>query len=77
MGGRFDVAGYWLILMWLAFDLLGALTGAAGIAYWAHLGGFGAGFALAFALYAGGLIQVTVYDNGTLLDLLRPDEGTD
>jgi membrane associated rhomboid family serine protease len=47
--GRFSLSGYWLILLWLAFDIWGAVSGAGSIAYWAHLGGFAAGFAVTWA----------------------------
>jgi membrane associated rhomboid family serine protease len=47
---RFRVSSYWMILMWFVFDILGAvfLTGQqGGVAYFAHLGGFASGAALA------------------------------
>ncbi|MEX2671759.1 MAG: rhomboid family intramembrane serine protease [Phycisphaeraceae bacterium] len=42
-GGTFDLDCRFLVAIWLAFDLFGAMTGGGGIAYWAHLGGLGAG----------------------------------
>lgn len=43
--GTFSVAGFWIVLLRLAFDLFGLVTGAAGVGYVAHLSGFAAGFA--------------------------------
>ena len=48
--GWFDVSSYWIILLWLAFDVLGAMLGGGGVAYWGHLGGFAAGCCLACIL---------------------------
>ena len=48
--GTFALSSVWMIMIWLAFDLYGALTGGRGVAYWAHLGGFAAGFGLASLL---------------------------
>ena len=41
---RFSVSSMWMILFWLAFDIWGAVEGGDNIAYFAHLGGFAAGF---------------------------------
>jgi membrane associated rhomboid family serine protease len=70
--GSFDIAGYWLILGWFALDLLGALAGGGGIAYWAHIGGFLGGFLLGLIALLSGLVKMTDYDNGTIVDLFRP-----
>jgi len=48
--GTFELSSYWLILLWLAFDILGASLDLPSVAYWAHLGGFAAGFCLAALL---------------------------
>ena len=50
--GTFMVSSFWMILLWLAFDILGAVLGTGQTAYYAHLGGFGAGFMLAAMLLA-------------------------
>lgn len=50
--GTFSVSGFWMILFWLFFDILGAVLGVAGTAYYAHLGGFALGVALGFLLLA-------------------------
>ena len=54
----FTVSSFWMILLWLAFDIFGATLGSGGVAYWAHLGGFAAGFGLASALLSLGWIQM-------------------
>ncbi len=43
----FSLRSFWMILMWFAFDILGAMRGAGGVAYLAHIGGFVAGVGLA------------------------------
>lgn len=46
----FAVSSVWMILLWLSWDIIGALGGGSGVAYFAHLGGFGAGFGIALLL---------------------------
>lgn len=70
--GSFDLAGYWLILGWFALDIYGVMSGGGGIAYWAHIGGFAGGALLGLLLLLAGVVKMTVYDNGTVLDLFRP-----
>jgi membrane associated rhomboid family serine protease len=48
-GGSFALSSIWLILFWLVFDIWGAVSGSAGVAYWAHIGGFAAGAGIAAA----------------------------
>jgi len=55
---RFHVRAFWLVLLWLVFDVLGILLGGLGVAYWAHIGGFAAGFALTSGLVLGGTIRM-------------------
>jgi membrane associated rhomboid family serine protease len=66
--GKFTVKAFWMILFWLVFDLLGAIFGGGNIAYWAHLGGFGAGMFIGFSLIALNVLET--YDP-TLLEVLR------
>ena len=56
--GTFTTSSFWMILLWLAFDILGVWFGSSGVAYWAHLGGFAAGFGLACALLSLGWIEM-------------------
>jgi membrane associated rhomboid family serine protease len=68
--GTFSISSYWLILLWFAFDILGAATGAQGVAYVAHIGGFLAGAGLAVLALKAGWMRM---DQGerSLLDVLR------
>ena len=43
---RFNISSIWMILFWLTFDIWGAARGDGNVAYFAHLGGFAAGFGL-------------------------------
>lgn len=47
--GTFGISSGWVILLWLLFDIWGAASGSGGVAYFAHLGGFAAGVAIAVA----------------------------
>ena len=73
--GVFEVSGFWMVMLWVAFDLWGALSGAPGVAYWAHLGGLAAGFFLGVAALMLGWVKMTEYDNETVVDLLLPDRA--
>ena len=48
--GWIEVSSYWLMLLWLAIQVIGAALSFGGVAYWAHIGGFAAGFVLAIVL---------------------------
>ena len=61
-GNTFSVSGMWLILFWLLFDIFGAVVGAGGVAYWAHLGGFFMGAGVAALMLARGWITMTQYE---------------
>lgn len=67
--GSFTVSSFWVILLWLVFDIVGAALGAGGVAYYAHLGGFFAGFALASVLLAFNVVRMEP-DERSLLRLL-------
>ena len=56
--GRFSTSSYWIILLWLGFDIWGAFSGGGGVAYWAHLGGFAFGVSLAVTLLKTGLLTM-------------------
>ncbi len=58
----FAVSGIWLILFWLFWDIVGALGGGSGVAYFAHLGGFGAGFVVAWLMCRRGWITMERYE---------------
>jgi len=60
----------WIILFWVAWDVLSlALGSQGGVALWAHVGGFAAGFAIAAILAVAGWIRPTP-DEETLLEVL-------
>ncbi len=67
--GKFDIDSRWLILLYLAFDIWGVVRGGGGVGYAAHIGGFLAGFSLAFALTYAGVIRATRHEV-SLLDIL-------
>ncbi|MCP4613609.1 MAG: rhomboid family intramembrane serine protease [Planctomycetes bacterium] len=65
----FSVRSFWMILMWFAFDILGAMHGGGGVAYLAHIGGFVAGFGLAILMLRTKMI-VMERDETSILKLL-------
>ena len=67
-GGMFRVSSYWMILLWLAFDLWGVVTGGQSVAYWAHIGGLLGGAAVAVVLLKRGYIE-PLRTEETLLDI--------
>ncbi len=78
-GHNFLEARVWtIVVVWLLFDILWMIVGGGGVAYWAHLGGFVAGVAIGLICLQAGWVQVTDYDNRTLLDIIKGSkrEGT-
>lgn len=63
------VRSFWMVLLWFAFDIFGAMYGGAGVAYLAHIGGFVAGFALAVLLLKTKVIAME-RDEKSILELL-------
>ena len=66
----FTVSSFWMILLWLAFDILGAILGGGTTAYHAHIGGFLAGFAIALGLLRVGWIRMEAHEE-SLVDVFR------
>jgi membrane associated rhomboid family serine protease len=66
---RFHVSSFWLILLWLVFDIWGALKGIGGTAYFAHLGGFAAGLFLAVLMLERKWVKMEDYEK-SLLELV-------
>lgn len=65
---HFAISSMWVILMWVAWDVFYVAAGAeTGVAHWSHLGGFLAGFGVAFALAAAGILRSDA-DEQTLLE---------
>lgn len=67
--GTFAVSGFWMILLWFAFDILGAVRGVGSAAYVAHLGGFATGFALGWVMLREGWIAMSITER-SILDVL-------
>lgn len=73
-GGTTEVRAWVLILFWFAFDVWGAFMGGGSIAYWAHLGGLAGGIATGMLALKMGWIELTEYDNRSLLQLLAGEK---
>lgn len=65
----FSVSGYWLILLWFVFDIIGAVSGRPGVAYFAHSGGFIGGFGVALIMLKYELVEMHS-DEKSLLQIL-------
>jgi len=71
VGSSFTVSSGWIILYWLAWDIGYLLLGSPGaVAYWAHVGGFLAGFAVAMLCALLGVLR-SEEDEESLLSVLR------
>ena len=69
----FSVSGYWLILLWFAFDLFGALSGSGSVAYVAHIGGFLGGLGLAILMLKKKWIVMERYER-SIFELFSPKQ---
>ncbi len=67
--GVFELKGYILICIWLAYNIWSAVTGSAGIAWWAHIGGLVAGFLIGLLLLRLGRVHRGDYDHPTAPEL--------
>jgi hypothetical protein len=67
-GKEFSLSSIWMILFWLAFNIWGAIQGGGVTAYFAHLGGFAAGFVLAIAMLK---LKLVVMDENYEKSLLQ------
>lgn len=56
--GTFSVSSYWMVLLWLAFDIWGVVQGEGNIGYVAHIAGLVIGFLAAVILLATGLVRM-------------------
>ncbi len=70
----FETSSAWMILYWVAWDILGIAMGWGGVAYTAHLGGLAAGIGSALLLMKVDFIQTTHLDR-TILDILHRKGG--
>jgi hypothetical protein len=55
-----------MILFWLVFDILGAMLGGGGVAYFAHLGGFAGGVVLAILMLKFKMLTMERYEKSLL-----------
>ncbi|MBN1804047.1 MAG: rhomboid family intramembrane serine protease [Sedimentisphaerales bacterium] len=69
----FSLRSFWMILLWFAFDIHGALKGHGGVAYFVHIGGFLAGLGLALLMLKTKMI-VMERDETSILELVRLDK---
>ncbi len=68
---QFTIAGFWVILYWLAWDVYGLLgSSQSRVGFAAHVGGFATGLVLGTLCVFFKLVQMDKYDNPTLLEYL-------
>lgn len=60
-----------LVILWLAFDIWGAVRGTGQVAYFAHLGGLVAGVTMGLLGLKNRWLELTEWDNRSLLEILR------
>jgi membrane associated rhomboid family serine protease len=72
---EFCVSSIWMILFWVVFDIWGAMKGGGGVAYFAHLGGFAAGFVLAIVMLKLKLVVMDENYEKSLLQLIAGRKG--
>ena len=66
---RISIAGFWIILWWIALNVLGAVTGYTAAAYFGHIGGFVAGVILAIVLIKSKLVIRDSMDHAIIRSL--------
>lgn len=62
----FTVSSLWIILLWLFWDVLGALRGGSHVGHLAHLGGFATGFGITLLMCKKGWITMEKYEKSLL-----------
>jgi membrane associated rhomboid family serine protease len=74
----FTVSSFWMILLWIFYDIVGVMLGGYGVGYFAHLSGYAAGFGIAVVLLQTGVIKMERYERSLLerfgLDKSRSEE---
>lgn len=71
----FTVRSFWMILLWFAFDIWGAVRGGQNVAYFAHIGGVVVGAALAVLMLKIKLVTMESYEK-SLLQLIGLEKTT-
>jgi membrane associated rhomboid family serine protease len=56
--GEFAFSSYWMVLLWLVFDVWGIVRGGGNIGHLAHVAGFAAGFVLGVVLLTTKLVEM-------------------
>lgn len=69
--GSFECPAWAMILFWFLFDIWGVVSGEGMTAYWAHIGGLLGGVLIGIAGLHLGWLQLTEYDNRSLLQILK------
>ena len=72
----FSISSFWMILLWLSFDIFGAVAGGGPVAYCAHLGGFTAGVGIAFLLLITRRVKMERYERSLLQIIKREPQIT-
>ncbi len=66
---RIKIAGLWIILWWVALNVLGAISGFTAAAYFGHIGGFVGGVILAIILLKTKLVARDSMDDAIVRSL--------
>ncbi len=66
---RISIAGFWIILWWIALNVLGVVSAFTAAAYFGHIGGFVAGVILAIVLLKSKLVIRDSMDNAIIRSL--------
>jgi len=76
--GEITISGYWMILLWVLFNVFGALgsytSDTGGVAYFAHLGGLIAGFATAIVMLKTKMVTMEKYER-SILQIFSKEEN--
>jgi membrane associated rhomboid family serine protease len=56
--GEFALSSYWMVLLWLIFDVWGLFWGTGNIGYLAHVVGFLGGLGLGVLLLQTGIVEM-------------------
>ena len=71
--GHFALSSYWMVLLWLVFDLWGIIRGGGNIGHLTHLAGLVAGFVLGVVLLMTKLVEMDKSER-SLLQVFTGDE---